>query len=71
MGQVLEFRLRAAQHDGAGEAALDLLSAVDFALRDLADIASQSTLASIREQAISCRLMLEKAYEAELGLIRV
>lgn len=55
--------------DISGDAPLDLLSAVDFALRDLLDIANQSTLASVREQALACRLMLEEAYEAELGLI--
>lgn len=66
MGQVLQFRpLKPpiAEHDGE---ALDLLSAVDFALRDLADIAPHILHEPSREQARQCRQMLQEAFEAAL-----
>ncbi|SEG66182.1 hypothetical protein [Bosea lathyri] len=66
MGQILQFRLPTRQNEASSVASLDLLSAVDFALRDLADIASHITLDAVREQAIACRQMLEEAYQAEL-----
>jgi hypothetical protein len=66
MGQILQFRLPMRQNEASGAASLDLLSAVDFALRDLADIANHMTLEAVREQAIACRQMLEEAYQAEL-----
>lgn len=62
MGQVLQFRLR--QQPVVNPDALDLLSAVDFALRDLADITQHILLNSAREQALACRDMLQEAYDA-------
>jgi hypothetical protein len=66
MGQVLQFRLPPRRDDLPAGAALDLLSAVDFALRDLADIGRHATLEAVREQAAACRQMLEAAYIAEI-----
>ncbi|PZN92608.1 MAG: hypothetical protein DCF30_22830 [Hyphomicrobiales bacterium] len=57
MGQVLQFRLPPAREQAPAGHALDLMSAVDFALRDLE---------AVREQAAACHQMLEAAYEAEL-----
>ncbi|KPF71178.1 hypothetical protein IP69_07750 [Bosea sp. AAP35] len=66
MGQVLQFRLPPAQaHAPAGQP-LDLMSAVDFALRDLIDIGNHVSLEAVREQAAACRQMLEAAYMDEL-----
>lgn len=66
MGQVLQFRLPLARAAAPAGDALDLLSAVDFALRDLIDIGNHVSLDAVREQAAACRLMLAAAYEAEL-----
>lgn len=66
MGQVLQFRLPPVREQAAAGLALDLLSAVDFALRDLIDIGNHVTLEAVREQAAACRQMLAAAYEAEL-----
>lgn len=66
MGQVLQFRLPQMREEAPVGLALDLMSAVDFALRDLADIGRHVTLEAVREQAAACRQMLEAAYLAEL-----
>lgn len=66
MGQVLQFRLPPPRAEAPIGDALDLLSAVDFALRDLADIGNHLTLEAVREQAAACRQMLQAAYLAEL-----
>lgn len=65
MGQVLQFRLPPAREESQAGSALDLLSAVDFALRDLVDIANHVTLEAVREQAAACHAMLAAAYNAE------
>jgi len=63
MGQVLQFRLKppAVESD-----ALDLMSAIDFALRDLADITPHILHEPSREQARQCREMLQDAFDAAL-----
>lgn len=66
MGQVLQFRLPPRREEAPAGLALDLLSAVDFALRDLVDIGNHATLEAVREQAAACRQMLEAAYLAEI-----
>jgi hypothetical protein len=65
MGQVLQFRLKppVVEHDGD---ALDLMSAIDFALRDLADITPHILHEPSREQARQCREMLQDAFDAAL-----
>ncbi|MDX3810059.1 hypothetical protein ACXIUS_07635 [Bosea thiooxidans] len=45
---------------------MGLLSAVDFALRDLAEIMPHITLDTAREQAEACRAMLAEAFNAEI-----
>jgi hypothetical protein len=63
MGQVLQFRLRqvAPKPD---EDVLDLVSAVDFAIRDLRDILPHVPPGPVREQAEACRSMLQAALDA-------
>ena len=65
MGQVIAFR-RPHQPSIVPEPALGLLSAVDFALRDLAEIMPHIALESAREQAEACRAMLAQAFDAEV-----
>lgn len=43
---------------------IDLVTAVDVALRDLADITRHSTLEAARAQAEACRRMLKAAFDA-------
>lgn len=61
MGQVLEFPLAAAKEP---DPEIDLLAAVDFAIRDLHDIVRDCATPATRLQAVQCRLMLERAFEA-------
>ena len=63
MAEVIPFPCKAA----ATEAEIDVLSAVDFAIRDLRDIARRSSCAWSREKADECQLMLQRAFDAELG----
>lgn len=65
MGQILQFKAPIRVVRDSEEPALDLLSAVDFALRDLADIAASTTQSALREQAQACIAMLQDAYIAE------
>lgn len=65
MGQVIAFR-RPPQPVATGQPVLGLLSAVDFALRDLAEIMPHIALDSAREQAEACRAMLAEAFNAEI-----
>ena len=62
MSNVIPFPVRTPV---AAEAELDLLSAVDFAIRDLRDIASSCT-EEARTQAHDCMDMLERALQAAL-----
>jgi hypothetical protein len=43
---------------------LDLMTAVDVAIRDLRDIARALGEDGVREQAEACRRMLERAFDA-------
>ena len=67
MGQVLQFRLPKQPVVMPDSDALDLMSAVDFALRDLKDIMPHITLDSARQQAQACHQMLLDAFQAELA----
>lgn len=60
MGVVIEFR-RAAT---VAEEEIDLLTAVDAAIRDLRDITLAWGEESARRQAEECREMLERAFRA-------
>ncbi|WID94696.1 hypothetical protein QO058_17905 [Bosea vestrisii] len=64
MGQVLQFR--PLKQPVAESDALDLMSAIDFALRDLADITPHILHEPSREQARQCREMLQDAFDAAL-----
>lgn len=65
MGQVLQFRLPMLdEQDALPE--IDLITAVDVALRDLADIAPFVTLASARAQLAACREVLQAGLSAAL-----
>jgi hypothetical protein len=65
MGQVIAFR-RPPHAVPAGQPVMGLLSAVDFALRDLAEIMPHIALDSAREQAEACRALLAEAFNAEI-----
>jgi hypothetical protein len=62
MAEIIQFPPRAEADDEAPD--IDLLTAVDAAIRDLRDIAELCGEASARLQAEECRRMLERAYEA-------
>lgn len=62
MGVVIEFRARAASAEE--ECEIDLLTAVDAAIRDLRDISQRWGEEAARRQAEECREMLERAYNA-------
>ncbi|MBR3190172.1 hypothetical protein [Bosea sp. (in: a-proteobacteria)] len=66
MGQVLQFRQLKPQLAASDGDALDLMSAIDFALRDLADITPHILHEPSRERARQCRQMLQDAFEAAL-----
>ena len=48
------------------EPEVDLMTAVDVAIRDLREIARTMDMASSRARADECRRLLERAYEAAL-----
>ncbi|KAB2867928.1 MAG: hypothetical protein F9K43_13585 [Bauldia sp.] len=62
MGVVIEFRARTESADEACE--IDLLTAVDAAIRDLRDISRRWGEEAARQQAEECREMLERAFNA-------
>ena len=61
IGNVIQFRRRDTAQDEAPD--IDLLTAVDVAIRDLQDIL-QGCGASVCEQVMQCRQMLEPAFNA-------
>ena len=65
MAEIVQFRSRA---DIAEESLddLDLVTAVDTAIRDLRDILARWGEESARTQANECRLMLEQALAASI-----
>ena len=62
MAEIIQFRSRADIAEDNGE--IDLMTAVDVAIRDLRDIAERWGDESVRIQAEECRRMLERAYNA-------
>jgi hypothetical protein len=68
MGEVVYLSSRRPQPCAADDMDLDidLLTAVDVALRDLADISCHVSIEAAREQAQICRDMLKQAFEAAL-----
>jgi hypothetical protein len=63
MTNIIPFKLKEAVPFDEGE--LDLITAVDVAIRDIRDIA-QACHATARDQAEACLLMLEKALNAAI-----
>jgi hypothetical protein len=63
MADIIPFRIK--PEDYAGE--IDLLTAVDAAIRDLRDIAANWNDESVRVQAEECRRMLERAFYNAAG----
>jgi hypothetical protein len=63
MSNVIPFKARVPASAPAPATEIDLLTAVDAAIRDLRDIA-RGCDASAREQAHECRQMLETAFRA-------
>ena len=62
MAKIIQFPPRTALEDEAAD--IDLLTAVDAAIRDLRDIAAMCAEETARQQAEECRRMLERAFEA-------
>jgi len=62
MAEIVQFRSRADLAEEAPE--IDLVTAVDTAIRDLRDIIARWGDEAARLQADECRLMLERALEA-------
>ena len=62
MAEIIQFVARGDRAEEAGE--VDLLTAVDAAIRDLSDILARWGDDTSREQAEDCRRMLELAFNA-------
>ena len=62
MAEIIQFPLRPLEPDESEVVDIDLLTAVDVAIRDLRDIARALGEDSVREQAEACRQMLERAF---------
>ena len=63
MAEIIPFRIRNKQNEEE-YSEIDLLTAVDAAIRDLRDIAAACGEESSRKLAEECRRMLERAYDA-------
>ncbi len=68
MADIVQFRSRAVLAEDALEDFLevDLVTAVDAAIRDLRDILDSWGAEASRQQAEECRRMLERALEAAI-----
>jgi hypothetical protein len=64
MAEIIQFRSRADIAEDNCD--IDLMTAVDVAIRDLRDIAERWGDESVRVQADECRRMLERAYNASV-----
>ncbi len=62
MAEIIQFPLRPADPDDDETLDIDLITAVDVAIRDLRDIARALGEDTVREQAEACRRMLERAF---------
>jgi hypothetical protein len=63
MGEIIAFPSRATDDE---DAEVDLLTAVDAAIRDLRDISLTSTQEPVRKRADECRAMLEDAFRGSV-----
>ncbi|MFC0283573.1 hypothetical protein ACFFJB_08145 [Camelimonas abortus] len=71
MGTVVQFRPRRRPEPivtAEDDDSIDLITALDVAIRDLRDIAGMCERPEAREQAHACLTMLERAY-AEVALV--
>jgi hypothetical protein len=66
MAEIVQFRSRAELHEEALEMDIDLVTAVDAAIRDLRDIVSKWGDEAMLQQAQECRRMLERALAASI-----
>ena len=66
MAEIVQFRSRAELHEEALDSEIDLVTAVDAAIRDLRDIVSKWGDDSMLQQAHECRRMLERALAASV-----
>lgn len=73
MAEIVQFRPRARfpagltdsdEENDAGDGEIDLLTAIDVAIRDLRDIADRWGEEAARLQALECRLMLERVFNS-------
>ena len=64
MAEIIQFVARADRAEEVPD--IDLLTAVDAAIRDLRDILADWGEEPARMQAEECRLMLERAFDAAL-----
>jgi hypothetical protein len=64
MADIVQFRSRADLAEEALDTDIDLITAVDAAIRDLRDIVELWGQEASRLQADECRLMLERALAA-------
>jgi hypothetical protein len=62
MAEIIQFPLHRVRSDDDDALDIDLLTAVDVAIRDLRDIARALGEDTVREQAEACRQMLERAF---------
>ena len=63
MAEIIQFPVRRSNPDDDEALDIDLLTAVDVAIRDLRDIAGALGEDGVREQAEACRRMLERAFQ--------
>jgi hypothetical protein len=64
MAEIIPFPLLRSLEIDDDDMDVDLLTAVDVAIRDLRDIARALGEDAVREQAEACRRMLERAFDA-------
>jgi hypothetical protein len=67
LADVIPFRPKASKQEPEPAPEIDLLTAVDVAIRDLREISQRWGEESARRQAEECRAMLEGAFEAAVS----
>jgi hypothetical protein len=66
MGDVVAFRRKLALPVEDEESEIDLITALDVAIRDLSDLSLHLTTEDALSQALACRSMLQRAFAAAL-----
>jgi hypothetical protein len=67
LADVIPFRPKTSNQEPEVPPEIDLLTAVDVAIRDLREISQRWGEESARRQAEECRTMLEGAFKAAVG----